>query len=97
MKKVVARYEQIAGDKINFDKSEGLRLDAWMGGVLLPGHFRWSDGPIRILGVWFGLGLQLERNWSEVQANVDTWLRKRLSSKDGEEVCAMYIFPLILN
>ena len=60
VKKAVARYEQIAGAKIN--KSEGLRLGAWMGGVPLPGLFCWSDGPIRILGLWFGPGFQLERN-----------------------------------
>ena len=28
VKKVVARYEHIAGPKINFDKSEGLHLGA---------------------------------------------------------------------
>ena len=71
MKKVVARYEQIAGVKINFDKSEGLRLGAWRGGVPLPRPFRGSNGLMCILEVWFGLGLQLERNSSEVQAKVD--------------------------
>ena len=53
MKKSVARYEQIAGTKIKFDKSEGQRLGAWRGGVPMPGPFRRSDGPVRILGVWF--------------------------------------------
>ena len=33
VKKAVARYEEIAGAKINFDTSEGLRLGAWRGGV----------------------------------------------------------------
>ena len=41
------------------------------GSNTLPGTFRWSDGPVRILGVWFGPDLQLERNWSEVQAMVN--------------------------
>ena len=71
VKKAVARYGQKAGAKINFDKSEGLRLGAWKGGVPLPGPFCLSDGLICIFGVWFGLGLELERNWSEVQAKVD--------------------------
>ena len=62
MKKAVERYEEIAGVKINFDKSEGLRFGAWRGGVLLSGPFQWSDGPFRILGVWFGPRPQLERN-----------------------------------
>ena len=61
----------LQGAKVNFDKSEGLRLGAWRGSNTLPGPFRWSDGPIRILGVWFGPDLQLERNWSEVQAKVN--------------------------
>ena len=96
MKKVVARYEQIAEAKINFDKSEGFQLGAWRYGVLLPGPFRWSDRPIRIFGEWFTPSLQLEQNWSEVQAKVSTWLRRRLSLKGRAEACAAYIFPLIL-
>ena len=82
-KKTVGEYERIAGAKVNFDKSEGLRLGAWRGSNTLPWPFRWSNGPIRILGVWFRPDLQLERNWSEVQtkvnAQVGIWLSKRLS------------------
>ena len=62
VKKAVTKYEQIAGAKINFDKSEGLLLGAGRGGIPLPWPFRWSDGPIRIVRIWFGLGLQLKRN-----------------------------------
>ena len=64
VKKGVGEYERIAGAKVNFDKSEGLRLGAWRGSDTRPGPFRWSDGPVRILGVWFRPDLQLERNWS---------------------------------
>ena len=60
VKKAVSEYERIAGAKVNFDKSEGLRLGAWRGSNILPGPFRWSDGPVRILGVWFGPSFQLE-------------------------------------
>ena len=75
VKEAVARYEKVAGAKVNFDKSEGLRLGAWRDSVPLPGPFHWSYGP----GVWFGTGLQLERHWLEVRANVEAqvgaWLR----------------------
>ena len=78
VKEAVVEYERIAGAKVNFDKSKGFRLGAWRGSNTLPGPFRWSDGPIRILGVWFGPDLQLEQNWSEVQtkvnAQVGIWL-----------------------
>ena len=37
MKAAVKRYKEVAGAKINFDKSECLRLSAWRGGV--PQHF----------------------------------------------------------
>ena len=98
--KAVMRYEQISGAKINFDKSEGLRLGAWRDGVPMPELFHWNDRPVRTLGVWFGPGLQLELNWSEVQAKVDvlvgTWLRRQLSLKGWAEVHAVYIFSLIL-
>ena len=77
-----------------------MRLGAWRGSVPLPGPYRWSVGPVRILGVWFWPGLQLERNWLEVRAKVevqvDAWLRRRLSLKGRAEVCAVHIFPLIL-
>ena len=100
VKEAVVEYERIAGAKVNFDKSEGLRLGAWRGSNTLPGPFRWSDGPIRIFGVWFGPDLQLERNWSEVQtklnAQVGIWLSRRLSLKGRAEACATYVFPLIL-
>ena len=99
--KAVCEYERIAGAKFNFDKSEGLWLGAWRGSNTLPGPFRWSDGPVRILGVWFGPDLQLERNWSEVQAKVNAqvgiWLSRRLSLKGSAEACATYVFPLILS
>ena len=87
MKKAVVGYERIAGAKVSFNKSDGLRFGAW------------SDGPVRILGVWFRPDLQLERNWSEVQAKanarVGTWLPRRLPFKGKVEVCAVYTFPLI--
>ena len=98
--KAVKRYEVVAGSKINFDKSS-LWLSTWRGGVPLPGLFRWSDGPVRILGMWFGPGLRVERNWLEVRAKVEaqmgTCLRRRLSLKGRVEVCAVYIFLLILH
>ena len=100
MKAAVVEYERIAGAKVNFDKSEGLWLSAWRGSNTLPGPFRWSDGPVRILGVWFGPDLQLERNWSEVHAKVNAqvgiWLSRRLFLKGRAEACAAYVFPLIL-
>ena len=96
VKEAVVEYERIAGAKVNFDKSEGLCLGAWRGSNTLSGPFRWSDGSIRILGVWFGPGLQLERNWSEVQtkvnAQVGIWLSRRLSLKGRAEACATYVF-----
>ena len=54
VKKAVAGYEWTAGAKANFDKSEGFRVGAWTGSDILPGPFRWSDKPIRILEVWDG-------------------------------------------
>ena len=97
LKKAVGEYEWIAEAKVNFDKTEGLRLGAWRGSDTLPGPFRWNDGPVCILGVWFGPDLQLERNWSEVLAQVNAqvgiWLSRRLSLKGRAEACAMYAFP----
>ena len=96
----LARYEKVTGAVFNRSKSVGLRLGAWTGVNSLPGIFSWTDGPVRILGVWFGPGLQLEKNWSEVQIKVEsavkTWVRRKLSLKGRAEACATYVFPLIL-
>ena len=62
VKEAIVEYERIAGAKVNFDKSEGLRLVAWRGSNTLPGPFRWSDGPVRILGCGSGP----TSNWSEI-------------------------------
>ena len=51
VKMAAERYEKVAGAKVNSDKSEGLWLGVWRGGVPLPRPFRWSDGSICILGV----------------------------------------------
>ena len=81
MKKAIGEYEKIAGAKVNFDKSEGLRLGAWRGSNTHPGPFRWSDELVRILGVWFGPDLQLDRNWAEVQAKVNAQAFKEVVLK----------------
>ena len=39
VKKAVERYEEVAGTKINFNKSESLQFGAWRGDVPLPGPF----------------------------------------------------------
>ena len=39
VKKAVAEYEQIAGPKVNFDKSEGLQNGTWRSSDTLPGPF----------------------------------------------------------
>ena len=53
MKKAVARNEQFAGAKVNFDKSDVLQLGYWRDGVSQPGPFCWSYRPICILEVYF--------------------------------------------
>ena len=59
--KEIGRYEAVTGAKINREKSVGLQLGSWKG-CALPGHFIWKDDPCKILGVWFGPDLQLEKN-----------------------------------
>ena len=39
VKKVVKRYEDVAGAKINFNKSKDLRLGSWRDGVHPSGPF----------------------------------------------------------
>lgn len=66
--------------------SSGLPLGACKC-VALPGPSSWTDGPVRIPGVWFEQGLQLVKNWSkaELGAAVWTWVRRRLTLKGMPE------------
>ena len=100
VKKAVSEYERIVGAKVNFDKSERLRIGAWRGSDTYLGPFSWSDGSVRILGMWFRPDLQQERNWSKrqamVNAQVGIWLSRKLSLKGRAEACAVYVFPSIL-
>ena len=74
VKKALTRHKQMTGAKVNFDTSENLRLGTWRGGFPLPEPFRWSEGPVRIFGVWFGSDLQREQNWLKVQRHERRWL-----------------------
>ena len=64
--KEIRRYEGVLGIKIKCEKSVGLQLGLYKS-CALPSSFSWMDSLCKILGVWFGLNLQLEKNWSEVQ------------------------------
>ena len=97
MKKAVERYEKVVKAKINFDKSEGLQLGAWSPPTRnLPLEWQTCPHPRFVVG----LGLLMEWNCLEVQAKVKvqlgTWLQRCLTLKNQAEVCAVYIFPLML-
>ena len=70
-----------------------------LGGVAIPFQVPSAGGTdSSASSVWFRTDLQLERNWSEVQAKVNAqvgiWLSRRLSLKGT--TCTVYVFPLIL-
>lgn len=64
---------------------------------MLPEHFNWTHSPVSILQTQFGLDLQLEKNWLEIQAKVGasvwTWLQRQLSLKGRVEMYSVYILP----
>ena len=64
--KEIRRYEAVTGAKINREKFVGLRLGSWKRLCSSwPLHLE-RRSVCKILGVWFGPDLQLEKNWSEV-------------------------------
>ena len=97
----VDHFNRVTGAQINREKSHGLLLGKWRGGgVPLPSSFNWTDGPIKILGIWVGPDLQHDKNWLEVLAKVKAacrgWLNRRLSLRGRAEACFKHVFPLIL-
>ena len=95
--KEIGRYKVVTGAKINYEKSVGLQLGSWKG-CALPSSFSQMDGLCKILGIWFGLHLQLEKNWSEVLEDVVTvtalWLRRRLFLNGWAEICLYHLSVL---
>ena len=82
---MILRYEKVSAAKINLNKGEGIQLGAFRGLFPFLGPFRWSDGLIRVLGMWFVTYLLLDRYWSSVEVKIDVemrnWTRRRLSLK----------------
>ena len=62
VKKAVSEYERIAGAKVNFDKSEGLRLGAWRVAILFRGRSAGVTDP----SASSGCGSGPASNWSEI-------------------------------
>ena len=95
VRKDIGRYDVVTGAKINHEKLVGLRLNS-LKGFAISDYFSCRDGPCKILGVWFGPNLLLEKNWSEVLEKVvpatDLWLRTRLTLKGRTEVYGSHIF-----
>ncbi len=99
---ILKEYEAVTGAKINPDKSVGLRLGTWRGRPMPSNSVvgRWTDGPVKLLGVWFGPDLQLDRNWDEVTSKVASltqkWAERKLSLKGRAEVANTYIASIII-
>ena len=55
VKEAVVGYERIAGAKVNFDKSEGLRFGAWRVAIPFKGPFAGVTDPSASLGCGSGL------------------------------------------
>ena len=97
----VDQFNRVTGAQINRDKSHGLRLGRWRrDNVRLPNAFDWTDGPIKILGIWVGPDVQHDKNWTETLARVIAaargWSNRRLSLKGRAEACIQHVFPIIL-
>ena len=99
VKKEIRKYEVVARVKINPEKSVGLRLDSCKS-CALPSPYNWTNRSCKMLSVWFGPNLQLERNWSEavekIVAATDQWPRRGRSFKCRDEVGGSHIYPLVL-
>lgn len=72
MQKSPERYEKFMVPRLSLTI---LPLAAWKG-VAFTGLFRWTDGRVRILRVWFGPDTQLEKNCSEllVKVGAPVWI-----------------------
>ena len=60
---------------------------------------RWTKGPVKVLGVWLGPDLQVEKNWDEAACRVanltQKWAERKLSLKGRAEVANAYIASVV--
>lgn len=56
----------------------------------------WTDGPYKILSVWFSPDLQQREVLEKFIASVNLWPRRNLSLKGRAEMIVTYICPHIL-
>ena len=60
----IAMFEKGTGSKLNLSKTKGLRLGRWKG-VPLPFPVTWTDGNLKINGVWFGNLRPDHQTWTD--------------------------------
>lgn len=97
-------YDAISGATINQEESVGLPPSNWRSKSMSPNCVvgRWTDGPIKLLGVWFGPDRQIDKNRGEVMSSVNTLVQKyillpfdrRALSCSPSDYAGVYTFPL---
>lgn len=67
--KDISRYKEVIGVKINRDNFCGLALGCVEGSIFST-PFILTDGPLKILDIWFGPDYQLDKNWFALREKV---------------------------
>ena len=82
-------FSRVSGSKINYEKSKGLYLGKWKTRSDHPFGISWVKCH-KILGYWFGEGIDPDESWSKCFSKFDKtlklWLTRRLSLKGKSTV-----------
>ena len=82
-------FSRVSGSKINYEKSKGLYLGKWKTRSDHPFGISWVKCH-KILGYWFGKGIDPDESWSKCFSKFDKtlklWLTRRLSLKGKSTV-----------
>ena len=95
VKEAVVEYERIAGAKVNFDKSEGLRLGAWRGSNTLQGPSAGVTDPSASSGCGSArppTGAKLVGSTNQGECSGGNLAFKEVVLKGRAEACATYVF-----
>ncbi len=70
--KALKCYEKASSSKVNWDKSEALKVGQWREEKIpcLPGGLKWGSNGIKCLGVFLGTQQFQEKNWEGVMEKV---------------------------
>lgn len=100
---ILKKHESVAGVKINANKLVGLLLYSWRDRIMPSDGVvgRWTDGRVKLIEIWFGPNLQVNKNLEErtnrVTSLTQKWVERKLSLESWTAIVDGFIVAVIVS